>query len=1555
MAGIWVFCGFFLIISLEEIASQSCPGSCKFCTIQLAECEHISSLKSVLSGLPILTEQILLRNGNLSIIPPGSFQNFSHLQLLSVTGFMISSLTNQTFVTKDGESTLKALDLSRNHLFSCGVATSAFSGLGTLKELILSDNALDSLKRSWWSDMSLLQKLVISANKVTNLPPRVFENLTQLNQLTMPSNLIQYLITDTFYNLVSLTELDLSKNEIIFISEDAFHPLQELKHLKLFENRLVTLPSITDSVTSLFLNGNLWNCSCKLVRMLRSMEKKVQNPTDLLCESPENVKNQQLLKAEPEVCVFAPPEEEDLPSQSTFNMYSVYGFLGGLFFTLMIWLVVYSITSYWRSNKRTTSPTAHEDLKCNLKAETSMAQKSANALLAFQCPTKCESWKMQTDYFQTEHETNSLEKPPTEPFSQTSKDIDVHPSAALSRQPFNSAVVPWDLVDKMSKVPKQSRPSDQYVGTFQSLDEEAEKMEGIPKCASAPVLLPTLDDPKMLSSSPLFSIAEVPKNLSRKDWLPIIVEPEISQKADLCPVTQDLRDFPASDLRARAEQMSPKSGVGLLVTPFNDEKAMHLIKMMDTESGLKYFETQHEENVVTCSDVPPPPTDALEIATYHPESMVQMKANRELGQRSKTWSTFYGISSEPIEKQEDGKYDGYEVCLKKLEVSPVSSTREQSIKLPKNDKSTDLSDEESISEKDLVEFFYSKEQFSSYSSESCDERDTEDLEDVDSNSTPVASLPSTPTKLQKPRGTTKVRTPIHKGTKMSTYETNLSSPYLRQENTQQKSMGKERLHRKHRNRKRKQGFLLPSDRLTKERFWKYHKNCCDEYKPCATAKKVLKYIKTASPEQLDNESTQRPPSDLDLLEDQSTTLPLPSKSINGKEDSLKLQKKTLKNKNCISFPSSAMHLAHGEFFNTGKQPNDKSILCGTPHFIEVKPAPQAGLPENQLGSVDLTVHDQCGLPEDSVAKQMINVCDVISELPSTAGNKKPSLCITSEYRPTKPNSDVLLTPSICAGANPVDGGKRRTKKIPDVFHAGSPVKACLQLSKVAFSKTAASVDEISLACGSDDNILLNVREVPEYSKRIHEDVCIDKTRLPSQQHWLHNMDYDHEVPSLLRYGKHGSILHYHRDKLLAQKKRENQFQTQRNAGIVQLKENGQHISDMLTAKESRLRKHSGEMSHGSLIQNNSVLNSSSCSNKLSVTYVCDATDNPCNIYDLYKNSLNQQDELENSISRIETEAFPYKLAMLKPQNLRHVTQNENGHVNDGKCFNPKRGECLIDSNDQLYVSDNNDDSGRDLGHLEKFENLEMDENSELIFTLEQNCEFPFQKDSSINSPKEIKQSLNDCLPSKLSRRTYRSVFKLPVGDTSWNEFHKSEHSNILPPIPESERYMKTFPSPDVLEIKSTVLSGSFFKSEDLAMESVAKMAYISSLYKAKPSRKFVHNFFQKLDDSVPEISELSVLSNLHFCKIAEEMTVNMKNEEGAKQFQDHEDEREQFQKGKDNAPSKPILSSNSGCYKSPTRQELSADSELSLMNILCSLKSSFEHSGVLLKSSKLDE
>ncbi|XP_063172528.1 reticulon-4 receptor-like 2 [Candoia aspera] len=262
-----------------------CPPICQICSVYAVECEEVSSLEDVLTTLPSSTQQILLRQGNLSEIPPLAFSNFTNLHLLSITGFLVSSLADLTFFIPY-VNYLKILDLSNNQLLSCTIESLAFSGLLYLEELILTNNSLDILRRTWFLEMPGLNKLFLAINRITYLPPRTFENLNKLDELVVSSNMIQYLPMDAFFGLLSLTKLDLSSNKILFINHEAFQPLQALKYLLLFQNRLTTLPGLPNSITFLFIHRNPWVCDCQLIHSMELMQAKIQLPAAVTCKRP---------------------------------------------------------------------------------------------------------------------------------------------------------------------------------------------------------------------------------------------------------------------------------------------------------------------------------------------------------------------------------------------------------------------------------------------------------------------------------------------------------------------------------------------------------------------------------------------------------------------------------------------------------------------------------------------------------------------------------------------------------------------------------------------------------------------------------------------------------------------------------------------------------------------------------------------------------------------------------------------------------------------------------------------------------------------------------------------------------------------------------------------------------------------------------------------------------------------------------------------------------------------------------------------------------------------
>ncbi|XP_007898503.2 uncharacterized protein LOC103183064 [Callorhinchus milii] len=325
--------------------AQQCPWHCT-CQSNLANCKSVPSLKEVLTAVPRTVQVILLQNGKPTTLEAGAFSNFSKLEYVEMNKFQTLALSNDVFSSATGGgSLLDKLEMTNSKLRSCDIAERAFSGLGNLTKLVLSNNALDMLKPSWFSDLVSLRKLDVDRNGIFYLPPWLFVGLQWLMNLNATSNRIRYISTGTFYGLSSLSILDLSKNELLFIDRDAFVPLRSLNDLRLSENKLATLAGVPESVLSLSLQNNLWECSCQLLMMLESWRKALENPGSLFCQSPESVRDKPILSLSLCQASVTPSPSPDinpalitLPSGGTPALSAVYGFIGGFFLAVAICL-----------------------------------------------------------------------------------------------------------------------------------------------------------------------------------------------------------------------------------------------------------------------------------------------------------------------------------------------------------------------------------------------------------------------------------------------------------------------------------------------------------------------------------------------------------------------------------------------------------------------------------------------------------------------------------------------------------------------------------------------------------------------------------------------------------------------------------------------------------------------------------------------------------------------------------------------------------------------------------------------------------------------------------------------------------------------------------------------------------------------------------------------------------------------------------------------------------------------------------------------------------------
>ncbi|XP_057338990.1 protein artichoke-like [Microplitis mediator] len=186
-------------------------------------------------------------------IPPRMFLNFDKLISIEMSGNMLSSLAQQTFVGL--EDTLLNLDLSNNRLVSI-----APLALKNLLSLNLASNHLKRLTPDTFANLSKLKYLNISENPLYGGFPPVFPssivtldasrtglkilptvlllNLDSLAKLHLAYNHLQELGEGTFQHLYNLTHVDLSNNIIERIDNGAFVGLINLYELNLKGNRL---------------------------------------------------------------------------------------------------------------------------------------------------------------------------------------------------------------------------------------------------------------------------------------------------------------------------------------------------------------------------------------------------------------------------------------------------------------------------------------------------------------------------------------------------------------------------------------------------------------------------------------------------------------------------------------------------------------------------------------------------------------------------------------------------------------------------------------------------------------------------------------------------------------------------------------------------------------------------------------------------------------------------------------------------------------------------------------------------------------------------------------------------------------------------------------------------------------------------------------------------------------------------------------------------------------------------------------------------------------------
>ncbi|XP_063042958.1 toll-like receptor 13 [Engraulis encrasicolus] len=157
--------------------------------------------------------------------------------------------------------TLSQLDFSNNNINQ--VTCSDFSNLTLLKRLDLHRNQIYNLSNCTFQNLQNLQVLKLGLNNLIDVRHIFNDYLPKLNILDLHSNKISTLLEGTFKGLCALQHLSIYDNQINSISENAFEGLHNLKELVLTGNHLnqntFTSPDIfkgLESLEELNLNDN---------------------------------------------------------------------------------------------------------------------------------------------------------------------------------------------------------------------------------------------------------------------------------------------------------------------------------------------------------------------------------------------------------------------------------------------------------------------------------------------------------------------------------------------------------------------------------------------------------------------------------------------------------------------------------------------------------------------------------------------------------------------------------------------------------------------------------------------------------------------------------------------------------------------------------------------------------------------------------------------------------------------------------------------------------------------------------------------------------------------------------------------------------------------------------------------------------------------------------------------------------------------------------------------------------------------------------------------------
>nr|XP_048679162.1 uncharacterized protein LOC125623594 isoform X2 [Caretta caretta] len=1027
--------------------------------------------------------------------------------------------------------------------------------------------------------------------------------------------------------------------------------------------------------------------------------------------------------------------------------------------------------------------------------------------------------------------------------------------------------------------------------------------------------------------------------------------------------------------REHSETSSPVKMPRVAVLPAHSPTAL-----------VKYFETQREGQALSpitwffgsqCSrtlvNVVSPAGSATHIQTGR--DRIHTASNK----RSKSWSPFhFSISSHLTEAHGDSasrrnSENGFEAnsVHSRRDTDCETLCREHFIKSESTDTTEDRSKDQGMKEPDLQKDIYLKNCCIAQS-ESNNQGETTNTGDVNLTPEPEARANSPLSDLASPREYAGASNPDNKGIKPAV-QGKLVSPFLGKEGIHPQSFyNNDRLREERpsctipRSEKPDKESSLKNNKLTKERFWKYHTNCCNEFQPCPTAQKVLKELKTAlltSREQLDL-STQAPPSDMDLLKEQEVTTTFLAQYINSEEP---LTNKWEKGNN------STLPDAHASFAPDGichpELPGDDSkIFCGLPQTITLQLGQQTNISHQEAGAecqslskaIVESINEFQGSTEKCIVKDQSRTVDSLEQLQLGnasvgANNLLSRRCenarnehVAQDWKSldAETDSDALTQTYNTINEHFAGGEEGCVPASPSILHRELCHVKSLQLSTMASVYTCLplSADESTLAPDSETsspNIskvpLLDVHKVERKGVADREPNCYFSDEVISEQKMHISPSEEKSVGGLRDASTDAEFMLNENEgaQFDIDQEKTKAFQSDGT------EHNSYELVKVVSSNDTDGQKNTRELlapRDNSRIENKTWHNTDNrpCRSCLGNSCASIAADrNECDNAECRKEtgpeslcqpavSKGSRSFTNPSLTVYESQAeeisvagydgtFSHSRQASRNTGIQQFTCNkkdefqlQNIQVNpktenepDMKYSNSKYPMLVAGNTDaKLCVAGDNPSASP---YLESRRPLEIGLHSKTIRLPEQSHRSLLQQGSALSNPwkKELEQNWNESPSGKQLKKTYCSVFRLPTEGSSFGKLCQNLDCTIEPPDLSKGTFPTTLltPNPYLLgqETEIHANGGSWAFNPQL----MDKATYLSCLYNPKAQRK--------------QANELSVLSNLRYCKISAKVSFGVEEEEWRSVSQKKENDPDQ------------LMSNHQ--YEPPPKKEVTTDSD----------------------------